>query len=96
MQDPRTPSAPQSIPETLWFTIVTMTTVGYGEVVPITALGRAITVAAMFVGILLLAIPISVISNTFHAEYARVESLRRLRRDHEAQARVAEGCVPPP
>ena len=86
-ETPSLPALPQSIPETLWFTVVTMTTVGYGEVAPITAQGRAVTVAAMFVGILLLAIPISVISNTFHAEYARVESMRRLRRDHEAQVR---------
>jgi hypothetical protein len=41
-----------------------------------------------FTGILLLAIPISVISTTFHAEYARVESMRQLRKDHAVQVEI--------
>ena len=81
----------QSIPESMWWVVVSMTTVGYGDVVPVTPAGRLIAAITFFTGILLLAIPISVISNVFHSEYARVENLRQLRKDHSAQVRSRVG-----
>lgn len=65
-----------------------MTTVGYGDVFPVTLIGRLIASVTFITGILLLAIPISVISGIFHSEYARVESLKQLRKDHAAQVGV--------
>eukprot|EP01062_Namystynia_karyoxenos_P062907 TRINITY_DN55761_c0_g1_i1.p1 TRINITY_DN55761_c0_g1~~TRINITY_DN55761_c0_g1_i1.p1 ORF type:complete len:837 (+),score=323.46 TRINITY_DN55761_c0_g1_i1:104-2512(+) len=54
-----------SIPEGLWWAIVTMTTVGYGDYTPNTALGRACNSAAMMFGVMFSAMPIAVIGNTF-------------------------------
>eukprot|EP01065_Artemidia_motanka_P027708 TRINITY_DN3289_c0_g2_i1.p1 TRINITY_DN3289_c0_g2~~TRINITY_DN3289_c0_g2_i1.p1 ORF type:complete len:776 (+),score=242.17 TRINITY_DN3289_c0_g2_i1:3-2330(+) len=54
-----------SIPEAMWWAIVTMTTVGYGDYTPNTALGRAVNSAAMMFGVMFSAMPIAVIGNTF-------------------------------
>jgi voltage-gated potassium channel len=41
----------QSFPDALWWAVVTITTVGYGDVVPITAAGRAVAIILMIGGI---------------------------------------------
>lgn len=50
--DPGKLSPYQSIPHTLWWCIVTMTTVGYGDTFPITPLGKAVAGATMLLGLL--------------------------------------------
>jgi Ion channel len=54
-----------SIPATLWFMVVTMMTVGYGDLVPTTTLGRFVTCIAMALAMLVLALPISVVGTNF-------------------------------
>eukprot|EP00756_Hemistasia_phaeocysticola_P017550 Hpha_TRINITY_DN15544_c2_g10::TRINITY_DN15544_c2_g10_i1::g.108159::m.108159 len=54
-----------SIPDALWWAIVTMTTVGYGDVTPQTALGKAINSMAMMFGVLFFAMPIAIIGTEF-------------------------------
>lgn len=55
------------IPSTFWFTIVTMTSVGYGDIYPGTELGHFVGCIIMLSGILTLAVPITLIGNKFHA-----------------------------
>ena len=45
------PEAFGSIPESLWWAIVTLTTVGYGDVYPVTPMGRVFTGFVMIVGL---------------------------------------------
>ena len=54
-------SAFQSAFDGMYFAVITMTTVGYGDVVPLTTPGYIVTASTAFVGIVLLAIPISII-----------------------------------
>eukprot|EP01062_Namystynia_karyoxenos_P063070 TRINITY_DN55893_c0_g1_i1.p1 TRINITY_DN55893_c0_g1~~TRINITY_DN55893_c0_g1_i1.p1 ORF type:complete len:771 (+),score=229.70 TRINITY_DN55893_c0_g1_i1:79-2391(+) len=54
-----------SIPEAMWWAVVTMTTVGYGDMYPHTALGRMVCSGAMIFGVLFSAMPIAVIGNHF-------------------------------
>jgi voltage-gated potassium channel len=49
----RRPDAPATLGEALWWALVTMTTVGYGDVVPQTLAGRLLGAFAMFFGIAL-------------------------------------------
>ena len=54
-----------SIPHAIWFMLVTMTTVGYGDVSPNTEMGRMITVLAMVFGVLFLSMPLAIVGNNF-------------------------------
>ncbi|RLP81197.1 cyclic nucleotide-binding protein [Xanthobacter tagetidis] len=54
-----------SIPAAMWWAITTLTTVGYGDVVPVTALGRVIGGITMVSGLVMLALPIAIIATSF-------------------------------
>ena len=55
----------RTIPTTFWWAIVTMTTVGYGDAVPSSISGRIIACVTMICGIIVIALPISVLGNNF-------------------------------
>ena len=54
-----------SFANSLWWTIVTMTTVGYGDMAPTTGLGRFLAIIIMFIGISLIAVVTGTISSIF-------------------------------
>ncbi|CAE8593572.1 unnamed protein product [Polarella glacialis] len=58
-----------SISAAFWWSIVTMTTVGFGDVYPRTAQGKIIGAMTMLAGILLLALPIALIGAKFQDAY---------------------------
>ena len=55
----------RSIPHAMWFMMVTMTTVGYGDVSPLTDGGKVVTTMAMLFGVLFLAMPLAIVGNNF-------------------------------
>lgn len=54
-----------SIPRAMWWTAVTMTTVGYGDVVPVTAVGKFLAALISIGGIMLIAIPTGIMAAAF-------------------------------
>jgi len=58
-----------SIPASFWWCIVTLMTVGYGDVVPSTTAGQIVASAAMLASIIILALPISVIGANFTQQW---------------------------
>jgi len=59
------PSQFASIPAAAWFVIVTISTVGYGEITPRSFLGRLITLPLLLFGLLLIALPSFVLGREF-------------------------------
>ncbi|MCC1493923.1 ion transporter [Cognatishimia sp. F0-27] len=51
-----------SIPHALWWAVVTLTTVGYGDAYPITLAGRLFTTAIVFIGLAIIAIPTGIVT----------------------------------
>lgn len=60
-----------SIPQSAWWAMATLTTVGYGDVTPITPLGRLIGGLTMVVGLCILALPVAIVSTGFAQELQR-------------------------
>jgi voltage-gated potassium channel len=54
-----------SIPTSIYWTIVTLTTVGYGDISPITPLGQAIASVVMIMGYGIIAVPTGIVSAEF-------------------------------
>lgn len=59
------PEAFGSIPRAMWWSIATLTTVGYGDVYPITALGRLFAACTALTGIGLIALPTGILAAAF-------------------------------
>lgn len=59
------PKAFGTIPSAMWWAIATLTTVGYGDVVPITLAGRLVAGITMIVGLGLFALPVGIVATGF-------------------------------
>ncbi|MGD9783138.1 MAG: cyclic nucleotide-gated ion channel [Hyphomicrobiaceae bacterium] len=60
-----------SVPDAAWWAIATLTTVGYGDVAPITPMGKVFGGMVMIIGLSVLALPVAIISTGFAQEVGR-------------------------
>jgi voltage-gated potassium channel len=60
-----------SLPKSLWWGIVTMATVGYGDMTPVTVLGRIFGGFVMLLGIAMFAVPTGILATGFATEFRR-------------------------
>jgi voltage-gated potassium channel len=70
------PSAFGSVPAALWWAVATLTTTGYGDVVPITPLGRLIAAAVMICGLGVFGLWTGILATGFAAETRRDNFLK--------------------
>jgi voltage-gated potassium channel len=54
-----------SIPRALWWAIVTLTTIGYGDAYPVTSLGKAMAAIIAITGVMLIALPTGIFAASF-------------------------------
>ncbi|KAL7411694.1 hypothetical protein BDY24DRAFT_416920 [Mrakia frigida] len=66
------PTSFGSIPAAAWFVLVTITTVGYGEITPRSTLGRLVTIPLLVFGLLLIALPSFVLGRNFSSVWEAV------------------------
>ncbi|CAG8792116.1 15403_t:CDS:2, partial [Acaulospora morrowiae] len=71
------PSSFDSIPSAFWFVMVTITTTGYGDMVPTTFVGKLIAFPAMMCGILLIALPSIIVGRNFTLVWEAMRQYRR-------------------
>ncbi|WP_020210270.1 ion transporter [Gilvimarinus chinensis] len=85
-----------SIPKSIYWTIVTITTVGYGDIVPQTILGQIISAAAMLTGYSIIAVPTGILTAELAQEMQRDRYRRHCpeckRSGHEADAAHCKHC----
>ncbi|WP_375415614.1 cyclic nucleotide-gated ion channel [uncultured Bradyrhizobium sp.] len=70
------PVAFGSLPATLWWAVVTLTTVGYGDVVPVTPLGRLVAAIVMICGLGVFGLWTGILATGFAAETRRDNFLK--------------------
>lgn len=61
-----------SIPDALYFVVITTTTVGYGDLYPTTVMGRILSCIFVYAGILITAFPIAIIAQNYVTEYVKL------------------------
>lgn len=75
------PEAFSSIPAALWWGVVTLTTVGYGDVYPVTPLGKLLGATVAVLGTGLVALPASILASGFIADDADPDQCPHCGRD---------------
>lgn len=69
------PAGFESIPHAMWWSIVTLATLGYGDVVPLSALGRVLGGIAAIMGFGMFALPAGILANGFADEIKRLRDV---------------------
>jgi voltage-gated potassium channel len=82
------PEAFSSIPATMWWSVVTLTTVGYGDAFPVTALGKTIAAIIAILGIGMFALPAGLLGAGFAEELEK----RRRSDDDSDEPRRCRHC----
>ena len=59
----------------IWWAVSTLLTVGYGDIYPITTMGRAFSIVITFLGVGMVAIPTGIISAGFVDQYSRIKRM---------------------
>ena len=78
-----------SIPESMWWSFVTLTTVGYGDVVPITAAGRAVAAMTALMGVCVVALLTGIVATGFSKQMALKQSVL----EDEIEQAMADGHI---
>lgn len=90
VEHPAQPDVYTSIPATMWYSVATLTTVGYGDLYPVTGLGRLLGGIISVLGIAMFALPTAILGAAF------VDELERVKRDDADETRArCERCGQP-
>jgi|tagenome__1003787_1003787.scaffolds.fasta_scaffold20978475_5 voltage-gated potassium channel len=71
IEGPIQPKKFGSLPSSLYWAVTTLTTTGYGDITPVTALGRIVAGVTMMFGLALFALPVGIVATNFVTEIHR-------------------------
>ncbi|MCK5744437.1 MAG: two pore domain potassium channel family protein, partial [Caldisericia bacterium] len=71
------PNEFSSIPESMWWAVCTLTTIGYGDLVPITVMGRFMTAFIAILSIVIIALPAAMLVTGYSEVTARFKKKKR-------------------
>lgn len=78
-----------SIPDAMYWSLITLTTVGYGDVSPVTWIGKLISVATALMGVSVVALLTGILANAFSNQIAR----RKMIFEDQIREALADGVV---
>ena len=78
-----------SIPDAMWWTVVTLTTVGYGDVVPMTVAGKLIATLTALMGVCVVALLTGIVATGFTNQV----SMRRNQLEAEITSALSDGVI---
>ncbi|XP_003219813.3 potassium voltage-gated channel subfamily G member 2 [Anolis carolinensis] len=81
-----------SVPSSYWWAVISMTTVGYGDMVPRSIPGQVVALSSILSGILLMAFPVTSIFHTFSRSYIELKEEQQRaasRQLHQAENKVS-------
>ncbi len=78
-----------SIPQSMWWSFITLTTVGYGDVVPVTVAGRFVAGFTALMGVCVVALLTGIVASGFANQMAT----RRNRMENEIRRALADGHI---
>ncbi len=86
-----------SIPRAMYWAIVTLTTVGYGDITPVTAVGQFISACIMILGYSVIAVPTGIVTSEMTSQSKKVNSLVKGCRicgleSHDYDAHYCKNC----
>ncbi|HGG04237.1 MAG TPA: ion transporter [Aliiroseovarius sp.] len=84
------PEAFSSIPISLWWAVASFTTVGYGDLVPITAGGRLFTTIVLFLGLGVIAVPAAIVTTALLEAETNIRKKKKKKRKKKSEASTSE------
>ena len=78
-----------SIPDAMWWTVVTLTTVGYGDIVPITVAGKLVATLTALMGVCVVALLTGIVATGFTNQV----SMRRNQLEAEITSALSDGVI---
>lgn len=84
------PEAFPSVPSAMWWSVISLTTVGYGDVVPITAAGKLLGCIVAFFGVGLFALPAGILGSGFVEEVNKAKERAAREEDSEGEDETEE------
>lgn len=84
-----------SIPKSIYWAIVTITTVGYGDIAPQTVLGQTIASALMIIGFAIIAVPTSIVGSELLKSKAKTNTqvcIKCHKKNHDDDAKYCSNC----
>ena len=78
-----------SIPDAMWWTVITLTTVGYGDIVPITVAGKLVATLTALMGVCVVALLTGIVATGFTNQV----SMRRNQLEAEITSALSDGVI---